>query len=38
MWGFIGIYILGLISGVGLMGLMCANSRNDDDFYNGGIV
>ena len=37
MLGYIGIYILGLVSGVGLMALMCANGRcDDDDFYNNG--
>ena len=41
--GNIGFFILGLviglIMGVGLMALMCANGRcDDDDFYNGGVA
>ena len=33
MLGYIGIYILGLISGVGIMALFSANGcSNDDDF------
>lgn len=39
MWGYIVAYIVGLVIGIGLMALMCANGRsNDDDYYNGGIA
>ena len=38
MWGFIGGYVVGLISGVLVVALLCANGRNNDDNYHGGVA
>jgi hypothetical protein len=34
MWVYIAVYIFGVVSGVGLMALFCANG-SDNDFHGG---
>ena len=36
MWVYVTVYMLGLVMGVGLMALFCANGNDDD--YHGGVV
>jgi len=38
MWVYIAVYMFGVVSGVGLMALFCANGRNDDDDFHGGVA
>lgn len=35
MLAWFGVYFFGVVCGVGLMALFCANGRDDNDFYGG---